>query len=409
MSNRANLLRKIGVKMNSKITNILSKLQTQKSLLLLCSLLLAFFSQSVYSQSSDVNFPTPLISNEVSGTIPARAVGDSRLTRYYYQFNGNQGDVFINVKTNNLDGDIDIFTVKQLDSLTKITIYSDSSENETGRVVYLRKPEKLILRIEARSPNDNPATFSIKFAGSFAPLPITAEILRNSQPKVKSENQGAVKVNAIGTIIETPKPAPSAEIEPTEKSEEITKKSEINTEKPALINAEIPKTFDPTKKTENEQIEAKNSANVENTEPKIDADSIENEIVDKTKNSVVDNKTESNEIDDSSKIVEAPTEIISNKETETVKEKTDSVEKTEVEKVAETAENTESNSVEKTFDPSQLANVRLKISLKNGEKIEHPMSEVVWFNVNQGVLTVITNGGKIEKFSILDVAKMTVE
>ena len=404
--------------MNSEIKNILSELRKQKSLFaLLFFLLIAFFSQSVYSQSSDVNFPTPIITNEITGTISARAVGDSRLTRFFYKFNGTQGDIFINVKTNNLDGDIDVFTVKELDSLTKITIYSDSSENETGRVIYLRKPETLILRIEARSPNDNPATFTIKFAGSFAPLPITSENLRVSKPKVKGANQGAVKVNAIGTIIETPKPVSAAKTESAAITKEAQEKSEIKTEKTASITAEIPQIFDPTKKKENEsedftvenKTETEVSVSAEKTETEIDPVSAENEIADDTENSVVEGKTETNEIADTNEETEIPAETVSSKPTEIAEEKTVSNEKTETVNAIENAKTTELSSGEKSFDPSQLANVRLKISLKNGEKIEHPMSEVVWFNVNQGVLTVITNGGKIEKYQILDVAKMSIE
>ncbi len=404
--------------MNSEIKNILSELRKQKSLFaLLFFLLLAFFSQSVYSQSSDVNFPTPIITNEITGTISARAVGDSRLTRFFYKFNGTQGDIFINVKTNNLDGDIDVFTVKELDSLTKITIYSDSSENETGRVIYLRKPETLILRIEARSPNDDPATFNIKFAGSFAPLPITSENLRVSEPKVKGENQGAVKVNAIGTIIETPKPVSAAKTESAAITKEAQEKSGIKTEKTASITAEIPQIFDPAKKKENEsedftvenKTETEVSVSAEKTETEIDPVSAENEIADETENSVVEGKTETNEIADTNEKTEIPAETVSSKPTEIAEEKTDSNEKTESVNAIENAKTTELSSGEKSFDPSQLANVRLKISLKNGEKIEHPMSEVVWFNVNQGVLTVITNGGKIEKYQILDVAKMSIE
>lgn len=391
--------------MNSAIIKNISPVRTRKGLFLLpCLLLLAVFSQSVFSQSSDVNFPTPIITNEISGTIPARAVGDSRLTRFYYRFDGNQGDIFINVKTNNLNGDIDIFTVKELDSLTKITIYSDSSENETGRVIYLRKPEKLILRIEARSPNDDPATFTVKFAGSFAPLPLTLENMRVSKPKVKSENQGVVKVNAIGTIIEAPKPEPSAENKTPVKSEETAEKTEDQAEKATSVSAEIPEIFDPTKKTETilkdfeleNKTETAASADTEKAQPKITSDSGEIEVASKTENSVVENQSETDAAADS-------TETAASEKREV---KANSVEKIKTEKADETSD---TNVVEKTFDPSQLANVRLKISLKNGEKIEYPMSEVVWFNVNQGVLTVITNGGKIEKFSILDVAKMTIE
>ena len=121
----------------------------------------------ILAQSTTQDFPTPVTTNEIDGTINARDVGDARLTTYFYTFNGTQGDLFINVNSQNFNGDIDVFTADGLDPVTKIVMYADSSVNETGRVVYLRKPEKLILRVQGRTPGDDPATFRIKFAGSF--------------------------------------------------------------------------------------------------------------------------------------------------------------------------------------------------------------------------------------------------
>jgi hypothetical protein len=143
----------------------------------LCAVALIVLSSffSIQAQSTNQSFPTPVTTNEINGKILARDVGDARLTNYFYVFSGNQGDVFINVVTKNFDGDIDVFTLNGLRPLTKITVYSDSTDNETGRIVYLRQPEKLLLRIEGRSPNDDPATFRIKFAGSFEPMKAVAE------------------------------------------------------------------------------------------------------------------------------------------------------------------------------------------------------------------------------------------
>ena len=60
-------------------------------------------------------------------------------------FDGEQGDIFLNLVSKNFNGDIDVFMLDGLRPLTKMVIYSDLSENETGRVIYLRKPEKLLL------------------------------------------------------------------------------------------------------------------------------------------------------------------------------------------------------------------------------------------------------------------------
>jgi len=133
--------------------------------LIILSLCFAVFT--AVAQSSDANFPTQLRTSTVNGTIKPRAIGDSRLTTYYYAFNGDQGDIFVSVITKNFDGDIDVFAVSGMRQLTKLVIYSDGNVNETGRLIYLRKPEKLLLRIQGRPPGDSDASFQIKFGGSF--------------------------------------------------------------------------------------------------------------------------------------------------------------------------------------------------------------------------------------------------
>ncbi|MDQ3799613.1 MAG: hypothetical protein M3384_09195, partial [Acidobacteriota bacterium] len=153
------------------------------------------------AQSTNQDFPTPVTSSEINGKIPARDIGDARLTNYFYVFNGTQGDVFINVTATNLNGDIDVFTAGSLRPLTKISLYAGDSTTETGRVIYLRKPERLILRIEGRTPNDNPATFRVKFAGSFVPLEATAETEAPKLPEIKPNENSNVRVNSVGTII----------------------------------------------------------------------------------------------------------------------------------------------------------------------------------------------------------------
>ena len=88
------------------------------------------------------------------------------------------------------------------------------------------KPEKLILRVEGRTPNDEAATFKIKFAGSF----VAAADVKSDEPplpEVTSSNQTDVRVNSVGTIIEVkPKPVPTPKeiIAEAKKSERETKR-----------------------------------------------------------------------------------------------------------------------------------------------------------------------------------------
>ncbi len=158
---------------------------------------------SAAAQSTDQAFPTAVRANEIVGSIKARDIGDARLTSHFYAFNGDQGDIFVNVVTKNFDGDIDIFTADGLRPLTKIVIFADAALNETGRIVYLRRPERLLLRIQGRTPNDDAAAYRIKFAGSFVAAKDSGED-EVAAPTISGTDSGAVKVNSVGTIIETP-------------------------------------------------------------------------------------------------------------------------------------------------------------------------------------------------------------
>lgn len=121
-------------------------------------------------QSTLQDYPTPVTTNEIKGVINARNIGDSRLTTHYYVFDGSQGDIFVNVNTTNFAGDIDIFIEQGLRPLSKIVLYADNPATETGRIIYLRKQERLLLRVQGRTPNDDAAYYQIKFAGSFVAL-----------------------------------------------------------------------------------------------------------------------------------------------------------------------------------------------------------------------------------------------
>src|ERR1041384_8115657 len=133
-----------------------------------CALLLLAVG-SVSAQSIDPNAPSPVRSNNLTGRIAARDLGDARLTDHYYTFTGTPGDLLITVNSTNLNGDIDVFTATTLRPLLKLTLYAESPAPVT-KGIYLRKREELILRVEARSPNDDAGTYQLSFGGSFEPI-----------------------------------------------------------------------------------------------------------------------------------------------------------------------------------------------------------------------------------------------
>lgn len=348
---------------------------------------------SVKAQSINQSYPTPITSNEISGKIPARDLGDARLTTYYYTFGGNQGDVFINVVTANFNGDIDVFTYDNLRPLTKITVYADASNNETGRVVYLRQPVKLILRIEGRPPNDEAATFQIKFAGSFAPAQAVAASSESETPEVKSNNQTDVRVNSVGTIIEIkPKPTPTpkevAAKKSDEKTEPIAEVKTVEKDKIELEEAETKKTVTIEKKDE--------ISDVDNPTEKTDKAEIQKEnkpVV------VVTDKIVEKEIPDKPVIV--PSEKVPRTEEKAVeREESVAVKEPKVSKKLKKI---------KPLPLNALENIRLVVLFKDGSKFERPMNEVLKVGVDKGVLTIISKNGAIDRYSILDVAKMTIE
>jgi hypothetical protein len=203
-----------------------------------------------FAQSVDVGSPTPVRSNTVSGKIAVRDLGDSRMTDHYYAFTGTPGDLLITIQSTNLNGDLDVFTAVTLRPLLKLSLYAESPAPLT-KGIYLRKREDLILRIEARSPNDDPGTYRLYFGGSFEPLPGGPDIAEaEAEPSAeKTETvagQKTRRVSSVGARIEEPEPpvkevaaaptpAPTPEPTPEAKPVEspkatVTEKSTAETE-----------------------------------------------------------------------------------------------------------------------------------------------------------------------------------
>ena len=343
---------------------------------------------SVFAQSSDQAFPTAITENQLSGQIKARDIGDARLTTYYFTFNGTQGDLFINLVTKNLSGSIDVFTADGMRPLTKILVYADLSASETGRVIYLRKPEKLILRVEGRTPNDDPAEFQIKFAGGFE-----AAVPRTDEPPVPKvgelpANDSGVRVNSVGTIIAVvpkPTPSPRAERPDAEKAESTSEKVESSEEK---VAERIPKPEE--NKTEEKSDE---EMPVAKKTPPANKTARNRRSAESTSTRPPRNSQEQSKDDTRSDQSKA-------RETETaVKEKpTKSRPKAE--------ENIETPA---SPPPNPLANVNLVIMFKDGTKVQRPMTEVLRFTADQTTLTIINKNGRIAKFSILEVASVTIQ
>jgi hypothetical protein len=193
------------------------------------------------AQSSDIAMPSPVRSNEVTGTINARDIGDPRVTDHYYAFTGTPGDVLITIDSRNLNGDVDVFTSSGLRPLLKITVYSSNSSPIT-KSIYLRKREDLILRVEARTPNDDNGTYRLSFGGSFEPI-TSGPLLAEAQPATEEPISSAPprrgrRVSSVGARIDEPAApevaaAPTPEPTPAESTAPSSTPVEATEAKPA--------------------------------------------------------------------------------------------------------------------------------------------------------------------------------
>jgi len=361
----------------------------------LCAVFL--FSVPLYAQSSDQAYPTAITENQISGVIKARDIGDPRVTTHYYTFNGRQGDLFINIVTKNLSGSVDVFDTEGMKPLTNIIVYADVAQSETGRVIYLRKPGKLILRVQGRTPNDDPAEYQIKFAGGFEAATPTGD--EPPVPKVTDagENNSGVRVNSVGTIIAIiPKPKPTPKPADTAKSEDTTENKKVDEEKAAKSEEqpEAAPTETPAEKSTEETVKTATS------EP---AKAASKRTVARAKPQ--NPKRVKPKTDQEAKVAPTDTDMSSSetaKKTEAADE--DRRSKPEVVITDNTAKKQPAES-----KVSPLANVNLVIVFKDGRKVERPMTQVERFTVDQTTLTVIGTNGRIAKFSIFEVASVTIQ
>ncbi|HEX5702254.1 MAG TPA: hypothetical protein VFX97_03445 [Pyrinomonadaceae bacterium] len=165
------------------------------------------------AQSTNPELPTPVLSNEINGTIAVLDLGDSRFTRHYYAFEATPGDLNVTVNSRNLNGDIDIFTAVTFRPLTKITIYAGTIPPQVEKSLYFRTRQMVILRVEARSPNDDAGTYRITLGGSFQPfsggIPVAENAPTETDPEKRDDN--VQRLSSVGATI--PKPPGEVAVE----------------------------------------------------------------------------------------------------------------------------------------------------------------------------------------------------
>jgi hypothetical protein len=207
--------------------------------ILACALLsLLVCALSVQAQSTDLDRPTPVTSNQIAGSIAARDIGDSRQTRHFYILTGTPGDLVVSVESRNLDGDVDLFQAGTLRPLAKVSMYAGELSTSTSKSIYLRQRETIVLRVEARTPNDNEGTYRISFSGGFEAMAAPAEqpaeegtAEASATPVRRGKNTR--RVNSVGARLPEPEPVETAKTETSNASTDASGNASDNSNKPA--------------------------------------------------------------------------------------------------------------------------------------------------------------------------------
>lgn len=346
------------------------------SMLVLLSVLPAF------AQSTDVRFPTAVSNSEIVGSVPARDIGDARLTDHFYTFNGLPGDILVTIESKNLNGDFDVFTAAELRPLLKVSVYAETASAVTKNI-YLRKPESLILRVEARTPNDDEGTYRIRFTGSFAPLENGASAADAGTPKEgtsqlpRAGDRKTTRVSSSGARIEetvtevaaapTPEPSPAA---PKEDTPAITK-----TPPPRTLRIRRP----PVRAT------AKPAAKPAEQTAKTD-----NASEDGSKPPKDDTSDTSKSASEESAKTEPP--VVANKRPTPRRPAPKPARGTpRIPKPESTAENG-----------------RLIIEVKGGARIEYLMSTVTRLTVENGEIVIVSDDGYTKRVPLTEVLRMSI-
>jgi len=338
---------------------------------------LCAFAPNSLAQSSDQGLPTPVLSNEINGKIKPLDLGDPRATRHFYAFEGSPGDLLITIDSKNLNGDIDVFTAETFRPLMKTTVYASSQSPEVTKGIYLRTHQILILRVEARTPGDEPGTYHVRFGGSFGRfsggIPVAEASSADSEET--TDKSGANRLTSVGATIPRP---PSESVETAEAKPSPSPTPESVAEKPAEETEAAKKTTASTSRRTTSRPPPRRG-----TRP-------------------APKQTSSTKKTETAARIEPP-------KTETEAAKTET-EKPSEEKpaVTEKPDETASSSA-KTKTQETLPAARLIIEEKDGTRIDRPMSTVRRVTIEGNAIVIILKTGKIERVAMADVARMSIE
>ena len=319
----------------------------------------------VLAQSTDIDFPTPVRASELNGVILPRDVGDPRPTRHFYAVTGTPGDLTITVESTNLDGAVDLFTAGTLRPLTQVSLYAGTSATSAAKSIYLKRREALVLRVEARSPNESEGSYRIRFEGAFEPIMgEVATAPEITQPGGETRAAGKTRrVTSVGARIEEP-PVETSRAEPTPTP--TPQPSEPDAKEPA----ERPAEEAADKPAPKPRSSARNSRTGRTTRTRPPR---------RTARTTPEKPTPE-------KTVPAP-----------------------VEPVQAEAEPRPAAPAASSTSPSPAAIPRLIIETRDGTRVERFMNTVRRVTVEGGQVVVVMRDGKVERQPLTNILRMSIE
>ena len=337
-----------------------------------------------HAQSINISAPSPVRSNELLGSIAARDLGDARLTDHFYAFVGTPGDVVITVQGKNLNGDVDVFTAGTLRPLMKFSLYAESSEPIT-KSIYLRKRQDLILRVEARTPNDDEGSYNIRLGGSFEPiaggdLVADSETPAEGAARISTRGTGR-RVSSVGARIDEPTPAP-AEIATAPTPEPTPESSPTTSPTPEPTVKETPSPS--PRRTRGRRPAGRRSTAaqpVKKEEPPV--------LNDVEKKDTVTNEGENKEVANTSEVEPAT--------------KPAATPRRRGRRGAAAA------ATQPPIEPEPLTGPRLLIEMQDGTHVERYMSTIRRVTVENNQIVVVGKEGKTERISMSGVVRMAIE
>lgn len=364
-------------------------------------------SATLSAQSIDLSSPTPVVSNDLTGRILPLDIGDARSTRFFYTFNGLQGDLEMTVESNNLDGDIDVFLASNLRPLTKVTLYAGTSPTRVTKTVFLRREEPLILRVQARTPNDSEGTYRISFGGAFRPAArlaatdaasteAVATASPSPTPTARGTGREVKRVSSVGARIAEPAAEVAAKDEP-EKSEETAIAPPPETKKSPARTPPARTRTGGRRNSARTGTARGNAAKVEGEKPEsVKADAAETSASSDGAETAAAGTPPATK---PTRPVRVP-RARNNRNTRTARNTTAAP--------ADTAAATPGETAATPTAPA-APSPRLVLVMRDGERVERDMAGIRRVTVENGFIVIVPKAGKTERQSMSGVLRMSIE